>query len=307
DNPDDRRPVKPAPTSVDPTTWRKLILRAERIWQDGTIDDINVETLQPPAWIAAHDARVGNLVPIPLDLVEMGLPKGLKARVLENLPCPPIRPGPGSIVLTTVNHLNKYVFELHLEDELGRRTTVRPTGFHKFYSADRRAWISADSINEGERLTALGGTVRLLSRTRIPGTHRVYNLTVEGEHVYHVTKLVVDGHNNSCNEFGDARFVTDPNGKTVDISRTPPGRYEQPNGDYTDVLQHGDHGAGYTHAYASVEPHRESGHWGIIHQRSPPTSTSDTRRDGEHCVGSCKAGSHTASTSLRQSALNRET
>ena len=38
--------------------------------------------------------------------------------------------------------------------------------------------------------------MRLISRRRIPGTHRVYNLTVEGEHVYHVTKLVVDGHNN---------------------------------------------------------------------------------------------------------------
>ena len=128
----------------------------------------------------------------------MGLPKGLKARVLENLPCPPIRPGPGRVVLTTVHHLNRYVFELRLEDEHGRQTTVRPTGFHKFYSADRRAWVSADSIREGERLTALGGTVRLLSRTRLPGTHRVYNLTVEGEHVYHVTKLVVDGHNNDC-------------------------------------------------------------------------------------------------------------
>ena len=87
---------------------------------------------------------------------------------------------------------------MRLEDEQGRQTTVRPTGFHKFFSADRGEWISADSIREGERLTALGGTVRLLSRTRLPGTHRVYNLTVEGEHVYHVTNLVVDGHNNGC-------------------------------------------------------------------------------------------------------------
>ncbi|HHK42354.1 MAG TPA: hypothetical protein ENJ50_08045, partial [Planctomycetaceae bacterium] len=202
DTPDDDRPAGWAETSVDPATWRKLSLRAEVEWPDGTVDDINVETLQPPEWIVAHDAHVGRLVPIPLDLVEMGLPKGLKARVLDNLPCPPIRPGPGRVVLTTVNHLNRYVFELRLEDEHGRQTTVRPTGFHKFYSADRREWVSADSVDEGERLTALGGTVRLISRRRIPGAHRVYNLTVEGEHVYHVTNLVVDGHNTGCGPDG---------------------------------------------------------------------------------------------------------
>ncbi len=198
DNPDDGRPASSQPTEVDSSTWRKLVLRGELVWEDGTVDDVNVETLQPPEWVAAHDARVGNLVPLPLDLIEMGLPKGLKARVLENLPCPPIRPGPGRVVLTTVDHLNNYVFELRVEDEQGRRTTFRPTGFHKFFSADRSGWISADSLVEGERLTALGGTVRLLSKARIEGTHRVYNLTVEDEHVYHVTNLVVDGHNNGC-------------------------------------------------------------------------------------------------------------
>ncbi len=203
DNPEDDKPAAAQLTQVDPATWRKLVLQGRLVWHDGTVDDINVETLQPPEWIAAHDARVGHLVPLPLDLVEMGLPKGLKARVLENLPCPPIRPGPGRVVLTTVNHLNRYVFELRVEDESGRLATLRPTGFHKFFSADRNDWISADSIHEGERLTALGGTVRLVSRVRIPGTHRVYNLTVEGEHVYHVTRLVVDGHNQDCRELVD--------------------------------------------------------------------------------------------------------
>ncbi len=216
DNPEDGRPAASEPTDVNPATWRKLVLRADLLWPDGTVDDIHVETLQPPQWIADHDARVGSLVPLPLDLVEIGLRKGLKARVLENLPCPPIRPGPGRVVLTTVNHLNRYVFELRLEDEQGRQTTVRPTGFHKFFSADRGEWISADSIREGERLTALGGTVRLLSRTRLPGTHRVYNLTVEGEHVYHVTNLVVDGHN-TCDENKLHHIFDNPNHDLSDV------------------------------------------------------------------------------------------
>jgi hypothetical protein len=55
-------------TAVDPATWRKVALRAEWRWTDGTLDDINVETLQPPEWIAAHHAQVGATVPLPLDL-----------------------------------------------------------------------------------------------------------------------------------------------------------------------------------------------------------------------------------------------
>lgn len=75
-------------------------------WADGTVDDVNVRTLQPPEWLEAFDARVGAEVPLPLDLVEMGLPADLTAKVLSIEPCPPIDDGPGRVVLTTVKHLN---------------------------------------------------------------------------------------------------------------------------------------------------------------------------------------------------------
>jgi hypothetical protein len=35
-------------TKVDPATWKKIRLRALASWDDGTVDDVNVETLQPP-------------------------------------------------------------------------------------------------------------------------------------------------------------------------------------------------------------------------------------------------------------------
>ena len=218
DNPEDGQPAPAQPTEVDPITWRKLVLHGQLIWQDGTIDDINVETLQPPEWIAAHDARVGNLVPLPLDLVEMGLPKGLKARVLENLPCPPIRPGPGRVVRTTVNHLHNRVVELTVEDRQGRTARIRPTAFHKFYSRTRHTWVSAEDIQSDEQIATLGGTVRLVRCRPIPGIHRVYNLTVEGEHVYHVTKLVVDGHNN-CLDAGGPKRIPAPEKQIIDIAK----------------------------------------------------------------------------------------
>lgn len=34
--------------------------------------------------------------------------------------------------------------------------------------------------------------------TRVPGVHRVYNMTVEGEHVYHVSTFGALAHNLGC-------------------------------------------------------------------------------------------------------------
>jgi len=186
---------EPVGTVVDTATWRKLVLRAEWRWQDGTLDDVNVETLQPPDWIAAQRAEVGATVPLPLDLVEMGLPADLTAEVLAVEPCPPIASGHGRVVLTTVNHLNPYVLELEFADGHGRTERVRPTGFHKFYSASRKDWISAENLRPGEELCGMAGRLGVVSLRAVPGVHRVYNMTVEDEHVYRVSEFGVLVHN----------------------------------------------------------------------------------------------------------------
>ena len=77
-------------------------------------------------------------MPLPLDLVEMGLSEDLRANVAAVEPCPPIADGPGQVVLTTVDHLNPNVLTLVLGNEHGRTETVHPTAFHKFYSSDRK-------------------------------------------------------------------------------------------------------------------------------------------------------------------------
>jgi hypothetical protein len=201
-----------SPTSaVDPTTWRKLRLRAESRWPDGTIDVVSVETLQPPKWIVQQRAQVGDWVPLPLDLTEMGLPADLRGEVVANEPCPAIAAGPGNVVLTTVNHRNRDVWTLTLADAKGRQEQVRPTGSHKFYSVSRKAWVSAKDLDLGEELRDVSGcrlTVR--DRTRLPGTHTVYNMTVEGEHVYHVSPLGALVHNDGCLE--DEKAL-DPTGR----------------------------------------------------------------------------------------------
>ena len=182
---------------VDPTTWRLLRLRAESRWPDGTLDVIHVETLQPAEWIEKHNALVGAAVPLPFDLLEMGLPKDLHARVVANEPCPPIAAGPGSVVLTTVNHLNPDAYSLALVDAEGRGETVRPTGCHKFYSANRGRWVNTEELKPGERLRGIDGWLTVTDVRRLPGVHRVYNMTVAGEHVFHVSRLGLVSHNNN--------------------------------------------------------------------------------------------------------------
>jgi hypothetical protein len=67
---------------------------------------VEVETLQPPEWVEEFGAEPGAMVPLPLDLLEMGLPEDMEAEVVANEPCPAIAEGAGAVVLTTVNHLN---------------------------------------------------------------------------------------------------------------------------------------------------------------------------------------------------------
>ena len=184
------------PTTVDPASWKLLKLRAVNRWPDGTIDDTEVQTLQPPAWIAEHHARVGALVPIPVDLRETGLPDGA-AEVVAVEPCPPIRDGPGRVVLTAVNHLNNFCFRLTLRDAAGRTDTIEPTGWHKFLSRDR-GWVCASQVTAGEQLLGLGGTLTVLNLVPEPGVRRVYNLTVEGSHIYCVGEFAALAHNTSA-------------------------------------------------------------------------------------------------------------
>jgi len=203
-NPEVESPVGNAPTAVDPATWRLLRLRAEDRWSDGTLDVIEVETLQPPQWIEENGARLGASVPPPVDLVEMGLPEDLEARVVADEPCPTILPGPGRVVLMTVNHLNRDVYQLTLVDQHGRREAIQPTGLHKFYSETRRAWISAKDLRDGEQLRGVSGVVTVAQRTPLAGVHRVYNFTVEDEHCYRVSTLGALVHNMCAERTPDA-------------------------------------------------------------------------------------------------------
>lgn len=232
------------PTAVDPATWQMLSLRLVTNHPGGFVDTTQVQTLQPPQWLAEHQARVGGRVPIPLDLKEMGV-EDVPAEVMSIDPCPAIADGPGRVVLTTVNHLNTYLFDLSVLGERSPPTSVMVTGYHKLYSEDRAAWVSVCELKAGEKLRGHEGALTVAS-VRHLGTFVVYNMTVEGEHQYYVSASDLLAHNANC------RFVGEPNGTLVDTDSTPQGSYNQPDGGRTDILQGHDAGAGYSHTHDST-------------------------------------------------------
>ena len=63
-NPDCHDLAQSSDTIVDPASWRLLRLHAEERWADGTLDTIEVETLQPRGAIGTLRARVGAMVAI---------------------------------------------------------------------------------------------------------------------------------------------------------------------------------------------------------------------------------------------------
>jgi hypothetical protein len=159
---------------------------------------------------------------MPLDLVEMGMSKDLTGEVDSVEPCPRIKAGRGRVVLTTVNHLNSYVRVLTVEDAEGRRETIRPTGFHKFYRAPDENWVSAEQLGEGDQLQGQKGLLHVVANTRIAGVHRVYNMTVEGEHVYRVSSLGALVHN-ICEPVWDPRVQRWRDPTTGQFTKPPQG------------------------------------------------------------------------------------
>lgn len=88
---------------ISPKTHRLVCLRATRTWSDGTIDEINVETIRANSWIDENQLTTGELAPSPVNLDDLGLDPDLQFLVVSIEPCPPIEEGRGRLVLTTIN------------------------------------------------------------------------------------------------------------------------------------------------------------------------------------------------------------
>lgn len=171
----------------DPATWRTVALRMRKPsgkW-------MKIKLIQPPEWLAEVQPRTG--LTIDLYLPEMGIADS--AEVLGVGPCPEIEPGEGSVVTGLFEHESDgNLVNLWLE---GCREPIGVTNNHPFFSQARFEFIAAGELRCGELLLTLSkaSTVRVVEVTPRPRDEMVYNLRVNGQHVYHVGSLGVLVHN----------------------------------------------------------------------------------------------------------------
>ena len=118
------------------------------------------------------------------------------ARVLGIGQCPNISPRPGpefQVVTATYRHPAGRVLDVQIA---GNPAPIGTTPNHPFWSADRGDFVRADELEPGEYLTQADGSLTAVaSVTERPGTHEVFNLEVQAEHVYHVAQSGVLVHN----------------------------------------------------------------------------------------------------------------
>ena len=181
--------AQPSQTDVDPTSWRQITLKLFN--EQFPADVLNVVLLRPVDWVAATGAAAR--ARIWLDLEDIGLTGWATVQSVE--PCPDIKPGIGRVVLATYTHYNNDVYELQIE---GQEKPLEPTGLHRLYSATRGDWIRTEDLVAGEKLKTRTGAVTVASISQKSGSHRVYNLEVEGEHVYFTSEGEILGHNQGC-------------------------------------------------------------------------------------------------------------
>lgn len=145
---------------------------------------------------------------VELDLPEMGAIG--TAIVTDIRPSPPIHPGDGQVVTATFKHPpSARVLDVTFAESISNsssNSSVHPLGVtenHLFWSVDRQDFIPIGKMSVGERvLTYHGETRRIAQKLPRPGPQLVYNLEVDGEHVYFVGINTLLAHN----ECWDAAF-----------------------------------------------------------------------------------------------------
>jgi len=182
-----------------------------------------VELLRPNDWLNDEIVEIieleneeGDLdeaVLVWLELPEMGTVGW--AELLEVFQLDEFESGTGNLVTGTFCHLAPETIDLMIED-------IDPIGCtlnHPFWSVDRKAYIDAGELFEGERILLYNGeTKRIVQKLSRPGPEIVYNIEVFGEHVYHVTTDGVLVHNEYANP-KNIRYTQDSiNGKFKDKS-----------------------------------------------------------------------------------------
>ena len=205
DNPELDDNEAPDPLTIDhPSQWRRYVLRLDK--PDG--EAVDIVLLKPVEWLEDNSDDGGRTVE--LDLAEFGAIG--QARVLDVGPCPPIdqldsglpardsggRPQQRRLVTATFRHTSRKVLNLEIE---GEPAPLGVTASHPFWSEDRQQFIAAGELRPGERLAgSRGEALRVRGITARSGALTVFNLEVDGEHVFFVGANGILVHNKCLNK-----------------------------------------------------------------------------------------------------------
>ena len=118
-----------------------------------------------------------------------------EAGVLSVEPCPAIEAGAGRVVTALFRHSLGEPLTLRLE---GSAETIHPTPLHPFWCENRETWTSAADLQPGDLLrTGDGRALRVESIDSDDVETPVFNIEVDGDHVYRVGESGVLAHNAS--------------------------------------------------------------------------------------------------------------
>lgn len=192
------------PSNVSSDTWRKIAFEMDF---EGTHYDLKF--LRPIAWIDANMAYVGNQVH--LELPHVGLDGMATVTGLE--PCPDIDPPADPrhrIVTGTMAHESNALIDLHFME---RVEPLVLTPSHKVWAANRGQFVPAADLQEGETMCSPRGQEFAISRIvrRETAPTMVFNLEVDGEHVFFVSDLGLLVHND-CLDVARDLLKERPNG-----------------------------------------------------------------------------------------------
>jgi hypothetical protein len=192
----------------DQRTWRKLTLRLPK--ENGKW--LTVELLRPLDWIEDEEAAVGES--IFLDLEEMGAIGD--ADVVSIEPCPPIQPGNGNVIT------GRFIHEVDQGEVIELRFVNQPeptrvTRNHPYWSVDRQQFVPAAELREGEQVESLTGPTHVASITPSDYSGPVYNLEINGEHVFRVGTKGLLAHNSCSRTAPKSKPINLPSPKKVTI------------------------------------------------------------------------------------------
>ncbi|TWT91340.1 hypothetical protein Pla100_51880 [Neorhodopirellula pilleata] len=199
------------PDFTDPVQEFTRRIVATVLKEDGTA--VDVEMLQPVSFVDALGLVRGS--ELPLHLAELDV-KGI-ATVTEVTDCPTIQQGEGQVV--TARFITRHA-ENRVRVTLSNGTEFIATDVHPVWTPENRQWTPAGEQTEGTLVDTLEEEVTVQSVKPLSDAAAVYNIEVNGHHVYRVADVRVFLHN-TCSPVPESCFNLDDSVNTEKFRGQP--------------------------------------------------------------------------------------